>query len=383
MHRRERVIYTAFAALLTLFGPAAQAQDPAELERELEEIRRQIEQIQARLDADLEQRDSGQQALAEAERALAAAGRARQQTRDRLEQTTANIETLSARIEATSMAVADSSERLAAQLQLVYQQGAPSRLQLLLNQQDPRRLRRHLAYHGHLSRQRLALLEDLQRLRQSQLEDQRGLEREQASLAELEASQAETAARIERERANRDRALREINARIATDSERIDQLQRDAEELRALLDELAQALKDIPMDVEVPSILALTGTLAPPLEGRLVQRFGDSRGGDMRWTGWLLAAPAGAEVRAIAHGRVAYADWLRGYGMLAIIDHGDGVMSLYGHNETLFRGVGSWVNPGDVIASVGRSGGADVDALYFEIRRDGQPVDPSTWLAAP
>lgn len=383
MRRRERIVFPVLAALLTILGSAAQAQDAAELERELVEIRRQIEQIQARLDADLKQRDSGQQALAEAERALAAAGRAREETRVRLRQTIDNMAILGARIEATEAAVGESAERLAAQLRLVYQQGAPSRLQLLLNQQDPRLLRRHLAYHGHLSRQRLALIEDLQRLRQSQLVDQAGLEREQASLAELEASQAETAARIERERANRDRALREINARIATDSERIEQLQRDAEELKALIEEIARALEDIPMDIEVPSILELAGYLAPPLEGRLLQRFGDSRGGEMRWTGWLLAAPAGAEVRAIAHGRIAYADWLRGYGMLAIIDHGDGVMSLYGHNETLFRGVGSWVGPGDVIASVGRSGGADVDALYFEIRRDGQPVDPSTWLVVP
>ncbi|MEE4638888.1 MAG: peptidoglycan DD-metalloendopeptidase family protein [Wenzhouxiangella sp.] len=383
MFRPERLIGVVVAGFLAVFCAPAGAQDAAELERELDDIRRQIELIQSRLDADLARRDSSQQALAEAERALAEAGRARQLTRERLSRANASITALKQRIDATGASIAVSSERLAAQLQLVYQQGLPSRLQLLLNQEDPRRLRRHLAYHGHLSRQRLALIEDLQRSRQSLLEDQSDLEREQIRLIELEGIQAATAARIEQERANRERALDEIDARITTDSERVAQLQRNAEELEALLEQLAQALKEVPMDVEVPSILELVGELTPPLEGRLLQRFGDPRGGEVRWTGWLLGAPAGAQVRAIAHGRIAYADWLRGYGMLAIIDHGDGVMSLYGHNETLFKGVGSWVNPGDVIASVGRSGGAEVEGLYFEIRRDGQPVDPSAWLAAP
>ncbi|MFW5815760.1 MAG: murein hydrolase activator EnvC family protein [Wenzhouxiangella sp.] len=371
------------AAVLTVFGLDAWAQDPAELERNLEEIRTQIERIQARLDADLQKRDAGQQALAEAERALAKAVQARRETRDRLQQTTASIRSLSARIERGRVAVAETAERLSTQLKLVYQQGMPSRLQLLLNQQDPRRLRRHLAYHGHLSRQRLALIEQLQGQQRLLLADQDELEGEQASLTALEASQAETAARIERERANRDQALRQISRRISSDSERIARLRGEAEELEALIDELARALREVPMDVDVPSILELAGTLEPPLQGRLIQRFGDPRGGELEWTGWLLEAPAGAEVRAIAHGRVAYADWLRGYGMLAIIDHGDGVLSLYGHNETLLKGVGSWVNPGDVIAAVGSSGGADTDGLYFEIRRDGQAVDPSAWVSAP
>lgn len=383
MLRHDRRVAVFLAALLPVFGLSANPQDPAELERDLAQLRAQIERIQTRIDADLEQRENQQRALADAERALADAGKARHETRRRLAQTAGDIETLEGRIDSTSASVDDIGERLSAQLRLIHRQGTPSGLQLLLNQQDPRRLRRHLAYHGHLSRQRLALIEDLQGLQQSLIEDRRDLERELARLAELEASQIETAARIEQERAKRDRALREIDERIATGSERIDELRRDAEELEALIEELAQALKAVPMDVEVPSILDLAGTLAPPLEGRLVQSFGDPRGGEMRWAGWLMEAPAGAQVRAIAHGRVAYADWLRGYGMLAIIDHGDGVMSLYGHNETLLKDVGSWVNPGDVIASVGRSGGADRDALYFEIRRDGEPVDPSDWLTDP
>ncbi|NDY94791.1 murein hydrolase activator EnvC family protein [Wenzhouxiangella limi] len=383
MLRHDRRVAVFLAALLPVFGLSAKPQDPAELERDLAQLRAQIERIQARIDADLEQRENQQRALADAERALADAGKARHETRRRLAQTAGDIETLEGRIDSTSASVDDIGERLSAQLRLIHHQGTPSGLQLLLNQQDPRRLRRHLAYHGHLSRQRLALIEDLQGLQQSLIEDRRDLERELARLAELEASQIETAARIEQERAKRDRALREIDERIASGSERIDELCRDAEELEALIEELAQALKAVPMDVEVPSILDLAGTLAPPLEGRLVQSFGDPRGGEMRWAGWLMEAPAGAQVRAIAHGRVAYADWLRGYGMLAIIDHGDGVMSLYGHNETLLKDVGSWVNPGDVIASVGRSGGADRDALYFEIRRDGEPVDPSDWLTDP
>ncbi|MFP4207693.1 MAG: murein hydrolase activator EnvC family protein [Wenzhouxiangella sp.] len=381
MDRPDRRILSLLAALSTFPAALAGAQDSAQLERELAALRGQIEQLQRRLDADLAQREPGQQALAEAERALAEAEQEQRAVRQRLEQTNARISALASRIKATEAAFEQTTRRLSAQLELVYRQGMPSRLKVLLNQQDPRLLRRQLAYHGHLAAERVALSSELQALQQTLATDRAQLEQERLGLAELEATLAAAATRLAQERAARDRALVELDTRIQADSERIAQLRRDADELAGLIEELARALEDVPMDVEVPSILDLAGTLPPPLEGRRIHDFGDRRSGEVRWTGWLLAAPAGAEVRAIAHGRVAYADWLRGYGMLIILDHGEGVISLYGHNETLLRGVGSWVSPGDVIAAVGRSGGSDADALYFEIRRDGQPTDPAAWLA--
>ena len=122
------------------------------------------------------------------------------------------------------------------------------------------------------------------------------------------------------------------------------------------------------------------GQLPPPLQGRVLYAFGNDRAGGLRWQGWLYSVPAGTEVSSIAYGRVAFSDWLRGYGLLMIIDHGDGFMSLYGHNDSLLRDVGDWVMAGEPISLSGASGGLSRDGLYFEMRKDGKALDPSGWI---
>ena len=369
--------------MLLLSSLALASPDSAELERELDALRAQIDEIQGRLDADLARRDEGLSALAESERALAAAEQARRRTDEALAQTQGNLADLGDRVQQAEAERAELGARLARQLHLAYRQGNPSRLQLLLNQDDPRRISRQLAYHAHIARARLDLIETLRVVVDTLAQDRQQLARERDALETLLQRQRVEAETIERERSARDEALVRLDARIVESSDRIESLRRDAEELEALIEELARALRDIPMDLEVPSILDLKGDLPLPLPGRVIRRYGDPRGGEVNWTGWLLQTSPGTAVRAIAHGRVAYSDWLRGYGMLTIVDHGDGVMSLYGHNESLIHEVGAWVQPGEVIATAGRSGGADEDALYFELRRDGQPVDPAAWLTAP
>ncbi|MEE4295458.1 MAG: peptidoglycan DD-metalloendopeptidase family protein [Wenzhouxiangella sp.] len=368
-------------ALMVLSSPLLSQEDPDALERDLEALRSEITLIQARLDERFSQRDTLTAELAQSEQALSVALGEQRRTQLRITTTTDRIAVIRADIDQAAAAISEVSERLSEQLSLVYRQGMPSQLQMLLNQQDPRQLRRNLAYHGHLSRQRLALIEELSRVKSELEQSRQELALENAELAALHEQQLEEVQRVQTERARRDRALGQINAQITADTQRIARLEADAEQLASLIEELRRALEDIAMEADVPSILTLAGELAPPVAGRVLQAFGDHRGGELRWTGWLLEAPGGTEIRSIAHGRVAFADWLRGYGMLIILDHGDGIMSLYGHNETLLRSVGNWVSPGDVIATAGQSGGADREGLYFEIRQDGQPVDPARWVA--
>jgi murein hydrolase activator len=126
----------------------------------------------------------------------------------------------------------------------------------------------------------------------------------------------------------------------------------------------------------------LRGKLAWPVSGHLVARFGDTRAGGVRWDGVLVATERGTPVKAVCEGRVIYADWLPGLGLLAILDHGDGYLSLYGHNERLYKAVGERVAAGDTIAAAGDSGGSGRPELYFEIRKGGKPVDPRPWFKA-
>ena len=383
MFRRcsELSAWALLFALLTAASPGW-ASEADELEAQLEQLRAEIARIQTRLDADLASRDALQLELAQAERQVAEANRQQRATQTELSHTQTQVEETEQRIVDISTEAVELSLALGAQLRLAHQQGGQSRLKLLLNQNDPRDLARQMAYHGYLSRARLSLLAELEALNQQLSASRAELTVKLNLLAELEARQRLALTRLQAARAERDQALARLQARIDSQASQLAAMERDADELEALLEQLARALRDIPMDIEVLSILSLQGELPRPVQGPLLRRFGDARGGELRWNGWLIGASAGAVVRAIAHGRVAYADWLRGYGMLLIIDHGDGVMSLYGHNESLLQRVGDWVAAGDEISIVGDSGGGE-PGLYFEMRKEGKPVNPLHWLRRP
>jgi septal ring factor EnvC (AmiA/AmiB activator) len=155
----------------------------------------------------------------------------------------------------------------------------------------------------------------------------------------------------------------------------------DQEELQRLLELIEQAVADLEVPAEYQAFEAFRGQLPWPVAGRASNRFGARRGqGTLRWQGLVIPAEEGSTVNAIHHGRVVFADWFRGSGLLLIIDHGDGFMSLYAHNEALLREVGEWVSAGAAVATVGNSGGRAEPGLYFEIRKDGKPTDPVAWL---
>ncbi|WP_223846312.1 murein hydrolase activator EnvC family protein [Wenzhouxiangella sp. AB-CW3] len=359
----------------------ATAETPEEIEARLEALREEISGIQQRIDRNLGERDRRLEALANAERRVSTAQREVRETASALEQTRDNISSLEAQIDELEKDAAEHGHALARQLAVAYRHGGDSRLKMLLNQDDPRRLSRQMAYYGYLARARLDAIEQLNRTMASLQVSRLALADEESRQADLLAGREAELTELEVARAEREQALARLEERIRDDRERVADLEANAEELRRLLDELATALADVPPDFEVAPFPELRGELPTPVDGPVVRSFGDRRGGDMQWSGWLIQADHGEPIQAIAHGRVAYADWLRGYGLMLIIDHGDGFMSLYAHSESLLRDVGDWVNPGETIATVGNSGGNDQPGVYFELRRDGQPVDPVNWVA--
>ena len=172
-----------------------------------------------------------------------------------------------------------------------------------------------------------------------------------------------------------------LKKKISEEGSEIERLAAEEQDLARLIAELTSILSDYPINSEQP-FSDLKGQLTWPIAGRLIHDFGQPRAGaGVKWTGVVLAAPRGREVRAIYHGRVVFADWLAGLGLLVIVDHGEGFMTLYGYNETTLKTAGDWVAPGDVIATVGDSGGQQRSGLYFEIRRDTRPVNPRGWVS--
>ena len=171
-----------------------------------------------------------------------------------------------------------------------------------------------------------------------------------------------------------------LTAELQDQGRQLARLQSDERELNALIKGLEQALADIPVEhPQQMQFAALRGRLPWPASGRIVSRFGTPRLGGLFWDGVMISAPEGREVRAVHHGRVAFADWLRGLGLLMIVDHGDGYMTLYGHNQSLFKEVGDWVEADEAIALVGSSGGRERAGVYFGVRFKGRPVDPAKW----
>jgi len=374
--RRHRV-----AALALLLAATGAAQDPGEVRRELDQLRTEIGAIAGRIERQRREREREQEALAAAEKQLGRIELALRDTRARLDGANGRARALQERVDGILGEIEDRHQALGRQLRLAYRTGLRSRLKAVLDQEDPARMTRVLALHGYLGRARMEAIEALEvrRARLQRLRDeQRRLVEQLGALARQREREAAAQNRVLAERGS---ALEALESSIRSQADRLASMRESARRLEELLEELSSALADIPPDAEARSFTELRGRLPLPADAPVLAGFADARSGDIAWEGWLLAADVGDPVRAVAHGRVAYADWLRGYGMMVIIDHGDGYMTLYGQNRSLIAAVGDWVEPGDVIALAGDSGGAARPGLYFQIRRDGRPVDPAGWLS--
>jgi len=270
---------------------------------------------------------------------------------------------------------------LAGQMRAAYTIGRQEPLKLLLNQEDPALAGRMFVYYGYFGRARagqIKLIEDdVQRIAELTAE----VDAEDAELARLEQQQRAELAHLEEARAQRSQVLAGLEAESRTRAQNLERLRSQQAGLEQLLRELRAAMERFPLDTN-DAFGRLRGKLAWPVSGHLVARFGDSRAGGVRWDGVLVATERGAPVKAVCEGRVIYADWLPGLGLLAIVDHGDGYLSLYGHNERLYKGAGEHVAAGEAIAAAGDSGGSGRTELYFEIRKGGKPVDPRPWFKA-
>ena len=287
---------------------------------------------------------------------------------------------------------------LSRQLRLQYLSGESEPLRLMLSLQDPGEPARQLQYLTYVSRARAeqiaALRTDLAEL----AELARQTQAREAEIERLQQDQARARAELEQERSKRQAVLAEVSREVARQRRELGTLTRNEERLSRLVKRLSQELAHAPRRPRAPaqrlrneavpepgvtgSFRELKGSLRLPVRGELANQFGSPRqGSGVAWKGVLIRARPGEEVRAVAGGRVVFADWLRGFGNLLILDHGDGYLSLYAYNESLLRQVGDRVGSGEPIGTVGSSGGSEETGLYFEIRFQGRPIDPLSWTA--
>jgi len=378
--RRHCPIIRICAAALLVLGLDKVAAQGDEVQ-ELQAVEGELRVLEERLEDQRAERDAGLQALKGAELEVAAAAAALRDVRSRLEAQAARQQALIEDSRQAQTRLDTERAALAQQIRMNYAAGRQEGLKLLLNQDTPARLGRMVAYYDYLNRERTRRLEavEVEIVTLTQLENERAeLARD---LNQSERSRADNLSALESSRDSRRTVLASLERDIESSGDAIQRLREEAQRLAELVEELSSSRAAFPPDA-AGGFPGVAGELDWPVSGSIVSDFGDTRaGGQLRWNGVVVGAPGGTPVRAVYHGRIAYADWLPGLGLLIIVDHGAGYMSLYGHNEDLLKSSGDWVVPGEVIGHVGDSGGQTQTALYFEIRRDGEPLDPHPWMA--
>ena len=388
MNRAVKHLKILVALALVLCGSAvgsgADSADSAQAKAKLAAVRARIEALTNRLGLELKERDAMNARLREADLSITA----KRQRLDALR--TAELAAERRRNELRAEQSRDQnaleSERaeLAAQVRGAYMIGPQEPLRLLLNQGDPARAGRMLALYGYFARERGTKIEEISaqvaRLQELVAE----IEQTAATLASLKSDATREVADLERARAERSSALAALSKQVSSGNQELSQLKREEQAVEALIADLSQVLQDFPVDAQL-RFDQLRGKLPWPVQGRLTARYQEPRASaaqsGMRWNGVMIETARGAKVRAPYFGRVVYADWLQGLGLLLIIGHSGNYMTLYGHAEVLYKSVGDWVAPGDVIAAVSDAGGLPPQ-LYFEIRDGRKPVDPNLWLKA-
>jgi septal ring factor EnvC (AmiA/AmiB activator) len=378
-----RIMSTRFFAPIAaiLLVAASSGLPAADEEAELEALRGRMTDMRRALESDQGKRSAAETELRKVETDIGERNAALRRLRDQQSETARRIGELERERVAVEARIGVERDSLAAQVRAAYVTGRNERLKLLLNQQDPAHLGRMVVYYDYFNRMRrdtiASVSADLARLNAVAAEQ----ETEAMRQRQLEQRQSQELDKLEQARARRAEVLVAVDASIRAKGDAIAEMEAQAATLEKLVEELREVLRDFPVEADAP-FADVKGQLAWPLRGRLLRDFGQPRAqGRLKWDGVLVGAAPGTQVKAVYHGRVAYADWLTGLGLLVILEHGDGYLTLYGHNESVFKSVGEWVAPGETIAEVGDSGGQAQPALYFEIRRGRQPQNPHRWFA--
>jgi septal ring factor EnvC (AmiA/AmiB activator) len=376
----KQILIVVWITLLTVAPALAEPQTREQASAELKAVRDQIDTLKEDIEDEGRRRSRAERNLAEVEKSEQKVRRELTSTRKQLRDSKARQADLERQSEAQRKELKKQRTALANQLRVAYINGNEEWLRVSLSQKDATSLGRRMTYYGYLSRQRRITIEKVG-MALTQLEEiQVEISRELAQLGKFEAEATEKLAEIADTRKERAELVNKINADIRSKDAQIERLQAQASELTNLVEALAKVLPKMP-DIDAEPFAGQAASLSWPADGTVLKSFGDSRAdGRLKWQGVLLGAPAGAVVRSVYHGRVVFSDWLDGMGLLTIIDHGAGYMSLYGHNQDLLKEVGEWVDPGEAIAHVGDSGGQVAAGLYFEIRKDGKPVNPKRWI---
>jgi septal ring factor EnvC (AmiA/AmiB activator) len=390
-NRNRRPEWTAAGVALLLFALLTVVPDPAVAadarggdEARLKQLRGRIEALQEKLNETRGRRDDVREEVRGLERRIGGLMNNLRKTEAQLRANEKKLADLNARAARERGNLGAQRQQLARQIYTAYLMGRQEYPKMLLNQENPARVSRVVTYYQYLNQARTERIGHIQTTlaRTETLEQQ--IREQHRELENLRASQREQKTALETSRARRGELLASLNREVRGQSQQIERLRADEKRLEQLIEELKTVLPEPPLPPRAGTPFAkLRGRLPLPTRGPILARYGGSKNlGNFKWRGLLIGGREGQNVISVFRGRVVFADWLRGFGLLLILDHGDGYMTLYGHNQSLHKGVGDWVEAGEIVASLGNTGDMAQPAVYFEIRQNGQPRDPLIWCKA-
>jgi septal ring factor EnvC (AmiA/AmiB activator) len=375
---------------LTLVPMLALAQGEAE---KLDALRSRIEGLRSKIAEGEESRTEVRDQLRDSERAISEANRTLRTLAGRRAAAQEELKTLSRQSQALEAEIASRRETLGKLLALRYLNGGEqSAMKLLLSGEEPGRIGRELHYYSYVSRAQSEFIGEL-RAKLARLRELEASSRARnAELGAIESARRTERSSLVRQQSEHRKVLARVSSQLREQRREVKNLERDESRLSRLVEELRKLLATAPPGLrndKVPerggvekSFSGLKRGIRLPIKGELANRFGAQRSdGGPSWKGVFIRSPSGQEVRAVAPGRVVFADWLRGFGNLLIIDHGESYLTIYGNNESVLKQVGDIVRTGDAVATVGASGGNMESGLYFEIRHEGKAFDPMRWVS--
>ena len=381
--------HLAYVFLLVCVGLNAEP-DSA---KQLDTVRGEIKQLSVDLSAQKSNREALLNQLKEQSRKVSNINKKLRDLKQQVQQKNAELDQLRNEMGIKEEQQTQQLEALYAQMRAAYINAEPSYLEMLLNQQDIASFSRGSTYFRYFHTAREQQLSEIDRLLTQLNQEQKAVLLTQQALTQLLTEQTQQQVVLEQEAAKRQATLAALDKTISSKDARLSSLKQEERDLQSLLDSLAKQQKQAkpkpPVQSQKPSpatkpntpFSRLTGKLGWPVSGKVLARYGSPRNlGKLKWQGIVISSPTGNEVKATASGQVVFADWLRGFGLLIIIDHGEQYMTLYGNNESLLYDAGDYVAAGDVIAQSGEQGIRGLAGLYFEIRHRGSPTNPLKWL---
>ncbi len=384
----KRMLLAIMLVLLAVFvvSPVFSESSQQEVEKKLAKVQEQIRKSQQKLERQRGELGSLEKQLRKSEQNIGQLNKQLHSTETKLKNSQDKIAVLQNEEKQLQKQLSKHQRILYAQIRSEYQYGGQQKLKLLLNQEQPEKLGRDLVYYDYLHRARLSEIDKATQVLQSVTQVHEEIKHQEQLILQTKQNLLGEKTSLERAQRERKTTISALNTSVTSEKQKISDLESNEKQLKSVIEKLRAALMDIPVIDQGKGFSKSKGELYWPVVGKPSNKFGQKRNAahsKLNWQGVFIPSNEGNNVRSIYHGRVAFAEWMRGLGLLIIVDHGDGYMSLYGHNQSLFRQVGEWVNAGERVATVGSSGGYSQSGLYFEIRKQGDPVNPAKWCSKP